>query len=62
MGELAILHSKEMVATAELSIKYKKPIRKDQFYVLESKVLSRQGRRIAIKATIRDLETAEVTV
>jgi acyl-coenzyme A thioesterase PaaI-like protein len=55
MGELAILHSKEMVATAEVSIKYKKPIRKDQFYVFEAEVIKREGRKIFIEGFIKDL-------
>lgn len=53
MGYLAILNSKEMVATADLSIKYKKPIKKDQFYVLETEVTQRKGRKIWLKGTIK---------
>lgn len=42
-----------MVATADLSIKYKKPIKKDQFYVLETEVTQRKGRKIWLKGTIK---------
>jgi acyl-coenzyme A thioesterase PaaI-like protein len=44
-----------MVATAEISIKYKKPIRKGQFYVLEGEVIKKEGRKIFIEGMIRDL-------
>lgn len=38
MGYLAILNSRSSVATAELNVKYKRPVKKGQFYVFEGKV------------------------
>ncbi len=44
-----------MVATADLHVKYKRPIKKDQFYVLETEVTKREGRKIWVKGTIKEL-------
>jgi acyl-coenzyme A thioesterase PaaI-like protein len=38
MGYLASLYSHELVATAKLNVEYKRPIRKNQYYVLEVEV------------------------
>ena len=62
MGELAMLHSKEMVATADIFVKYKKPIKKGLFYVVEAIVVKREGRKIWVASKIKDVETGNVHV
>ena len=57
MGYLSMLYSHDIVATSELTIGYKKPVKKDQYYVLEVKVKERDGRKIYIDGNIRDIET-----
>jgi hypothetical protein len=41
MGYLSMLYSKDSVATKTLSIDYKRPVKKDQYYVLEMRVTKR---------------------
>lgn len=57
MGYLAALHSHEIVATSKLSIEYKKPVKKDQYYVLEVEVENKDGRKIYLNGKIKDIET-----
>lgn len=52
-----MLNSKASVATADLHIGYRKPIRVDQFYVFEARVTARQGRKIWVKGEIKELQT-----
>jgi acyl-coenzyme A thioesterase PaaI-like protein len=51
-GLLAMIHSREVVATAELSIKYLIPVKKGQLYVWKGVVERREDRKIYIKSTI----------
>lgn len=57
MGYLAILNSRSSVATAELNIKYKRPVKKGQYYVFEGKVEKREGRKIYLSGKVKDMET-----
>lgn len=53
MGYLAMLHSKNNVATYDLHVRYKRPVKKDQYYVLEVRVTESKGRKIWIKGVIK---------
>jgi acyl-coenzyme A thioesterase PaaI-like protein len=53
LGVLTVLNSKSSVATVDLHIKYKRPIKKDQFYVLEGRVIEKIGRKIKVKGIIK---------
>ena len=55
MGYLSMLHSRDIVATANLSVGYKKPVKKDQYYVLEVIVRERDGRKMILDGNIRDI-------
>jgi acyl-coenzyme A thioesterase PaaI-like protein len=48
-----MLNSRSGVATVDLNIKYKKPIRVDLFYVFEGNVIKRDGRKIWVKGQIK---------
>jgi acyl-coenzyme A thioesterase PaaI-like protein len=54
-GILAMLYSLDIVATAELKLKYLLPIREGQLYICKGSVTSREGRRILINSTIHEL-------
>ena len=62
LGYLAWVHAKDTVATASLSLKYKRPVLKDELYVFEGQVDKREGRRIEVSGKIRDLKTGEIKV
>jgi acyl-coenzyme A thioesterase PaaI-like protein len=59
-GVLAMLYSKELVATSELALKYKRPVKRGQIYVWEGEIESRDDRKIYVKSVVRELETGAI--
>ena len=45
------------MATAELNVKYKRPVKKGQFYAFEGKVDKRDGRKLYLSGSVKDMET-----
>jgi acyl-CoA thioesterase FadM len=52
-----MLYTFDIVATADLFVKYLMPVRKGELYLLTGEIEKREGRKIHVKATIQDLET-----
>jgi acyl-coenzyme A thioesterase PaaI-like protein len=59
-GILAMLYSYELVATGELNVKYKKPVKKGQIYVWKGEVAKREDRKIYVSSVVQELETGIV--
>lgn len=52
-GFLGAINSRENIATANLTIQYRRPIKKDQLYVFEGQVDKREGRKIYVSGKIK---------
>ena len=55
-----MLYSHELVATADLFVKYVKPVKKGQLYVWSGRIEKRQDRKIYVNSEVRELETGNI--
>ena len=57
-----MLYSRELVATGELQMKYKKPVKKGQVYAWKGVVDRKEDRKIYVTSTIQEIDTGTVCV